>query len=150
MGYCSKCGKQIDYDAVMCYECASADLSTYTQQYDSVPEIQSTPAPQKSKAGLASAIISLVLGIISVCPAAFSYAISYVCLELETGDAFVFLLAAFLAIVAIVMGAISLILGISAILAFKKVPAGTKKPVPSLILHYLLQDKSKIKASGEI
>lgn len=154
--YCTKCGKQIDYDAIVCNECLEKErlenLSGDTNEFreeelKSEPEYREVPkyqydmteeaAPAQSGTsnprmfGFGRALTSTILGFIGWI---FSYIALIVCaVAISEEDAIA--AGIVLNLFATGLSVPSLILGIKSVIGFKsRVSKGAVKPIPSLIL----------------
>lgn len=147
--YCTRCGKQIDYDAPLCLECtAEIAAEAKTKQESAQPEVKATPVaepvvnpapqpapqptpqpqakPDTSKEGLGKAISSLILGL--CVPVLGGVALGLMLSELVGGGVF-------FALVAAALGIVSILNGVASIKTFKNVVGqGNRAPIATLIL----------------
>ncbi|MBE6595739.1 MAG: hypothetical protein E7644_08075 [Ruminococcaceae bacterium] len=125
--YCSKCGKEIDYDATVCRECQQAEAAA-------------APAPKGNPRmrGFGRALIGSILGILALVGDFLGYlvnmilmgAVSWYGASMSTARA----LANVICIFVFISGIIAVILGVCSIKAAKSTPNGHPRPVPTLIL----------------
>ena len=138
--YCSKCGKQIDYESTVCAECVakmankagesapSADVAPVVAAAPEVTHVIAASAPQANTRmlGFGKALASTILSFASIFLVIFS---------LVSIATFLFGLGIFLLLASIAAIVISIIFGIKSIKTFivaKK--AGTGTPVATLVL----------------
>ena len=129
--FCTKCGKQIDYNSTVCNECARAENSFFdaSQQYNTYPQppiVEPTPEPKKGSrmVGFGGALTSAILGEIAAAFGIIAFLFSFV-----SGDLLGF--CAFFVIGAIVMGIIAIVKGAKSIKVFRE---SSPKPIATLIL----------------
>jgi hypothetical protein len=130
--YCSKCGKEIDYDALVCRECEQAEQTASVE----------TPAGGKPRMrGFGKALTGVILSFVAVLVSAVAYFASFTEAMLkiirdyfggdpmvsDVGMTVLFVLMAVPAVLAIVFGVLS-------IKTFKSAPAGQPKPIVTLIM----------------
>lgn len=126
--YCSKCGKQIDYHAMVCNECKAAEAG-YTGGYYTAPtDTPVTPvAPVQSTrmVGFGKALAGAILGFIGMYFAVF--AITFAVLSPVAGVV--------LNIIALALGILSLVFGVQSIKTFKVLKNGPGgSPIATLVL----------------
>ena len=131
--YCSKCGKQIDYNATVCNECKSAEMGGY-YYYGAAPAAAPVPpaAPVASTrmVGFGKALAGVIVGF-------FGYIFSIVAMVSYTfpmtfGS---FAGATVFALMALVMGVLALVFGVQSIKTFKSLKNGPGgSPIATLIL----------------
>lgn len=137
--YCRKCGKQIDYDAPVCKECAEAEFfQNYGQPAPGADTTRPTPAPVGNgsvRAGFGGALTSTILG--SVAFILGIVVMSMIAATVEYGYYDASLITAGYVLTVMVMGMAipALILGIKGIKTFTYAKNhGHVKPIPSLVL----------------
>ena len=139
--YCTKCGKQINYDATVCNECAAAANGAQRVQqpvYQPQAQPQTTPSylerdrMQKPKGsvmdGFGGALSSTLMSF-------FSLLFEYITVALFANETIGVGVLVFMLLVSLVLGVIALIKGIDGIKSF--VDAGKLRkvhPIPALIL----------------
>ena len=131
--YCSKCGKEIDYDALVCRECEQAEQTALVE----TPVSGGNPRMR----GFGKALTGVILSFVAVLFSAVAYFASFTEAMLkiirdylggdpmvsDVGMAVLFVLMAIPAVLAIVFGVLS-------IKTFTSVPAGQPKPIVTLIM----------------
>ncbi len=129
--YCTKCGKQIDYDADVCNECSVAenaqqevkDESAYSPFEEAV-----APAPADADNrmfGFGKALASTIIATFNVI-----FSVITIILSVEIPEAGIVLF-----LMGVAMCALSLIFGIQSICTFKKrCKENCAKPIPALVL----------------
>ena len=148
--YCRKCGKQIDYDAHLCKECQEevinaslVEKETVVKAPEKVVVVQKPASVGSRMEGFGGALTSTILGVVA-------FILAYVALifliagfnggyydGLEGGVYFsgIFSVGVFFMILALVLGIVSLVLGIKAIKRFRRQSReGKVKPIATLIL----------------
>lgn len=137
--YCTKCGKQIDYDATVCHECAAsakepekaaaggygfADEMGYTYAPASAPQYAAAPVESTRMVGFGKALTATILGFVG-----YIFAIvAFVLFALPVG-------AIVLALMSIALGVVSLVFGVQSIGTFKRLKNGPGgSPIATLIL----------------
>ena len=120
--YCSKCGKEIDYDALVCRECAQAVPADATSRGRNNPRMR----------GFGKALTAAIVGVIGYLLAFYSFAC--VCVAGESSDEYLAIVALVLAVLSIGMAIISFVFGLKSIRLFGAVSAGTPRPIGTLIL----------------
>ncbi len=150
--YCTRCGKQIDYDAIVCNECLEkeklekdsqieTEAPKAEQEYREVPRYQYNVPEEEAEAlsdtsnprmfGFGKALTSTILGFVG-------WIVSYIALivcavAISEDDAIAAGLV--LNLLASGLSVPSLILGIKSVIGFKsRASRGAVKPIPSLIL----------------
>ena len=130
--FCTKCGKQIDYNSTVCNECVRAENSFFdaSQQYNTYPQPPIVePTPEKPKGsrmvGFGGALAAMIIGDLAIVFAIMS--IAYLMTDVIVSYAlfYVFIVGAF------VMSIFSLVLGIRAIRVFVR---SSPKPIATLVL----------------
>ena len=130
--FCTKCGKQIDYNSTVCNECARAENSFFdaSQQYNTYPQppiVEPTPESKNGSrmVGFGGALASAIIGELAFVFAFMS--IAYLMTDVIVSYAlfYVFIVGAF------VMSIFSLVLGIRAIIVFAR---SSPKPIATLVL----------------
>ena len=157
--FCTKCGKQIDYNSTVCNECVRAENSFFdaSQQYNTYPQppiVEPTPAPKKGSrmVGFGGALASAILGEIAAAFAIIALLFGFggfvdaltAAILADGAEAFgeiAFLFSdvsddllgfcAFFVIGAIVMGIIAIVKGAKSIKVFRE---SSPKPIATLIL----------------
>ena len=150
--YCTRCGKEIDYDAIVCNECLEKEKNAEAQceapraedvkaepQYQEVPRYQyAEPAPaapvysaNPRMLGFGKALTSAILGFVGWI---FSYvALVVSAVSIEYDDAII--AGVLFLLVGIGLSVPALIFGIKSITLFKSCTrVGAAKPIPTLIL----------------
>lgn len=142
--FCSKCGKQIDYDAKICNECLAAEQAANESASAPVNQVVE-PAPQQNGSvmtGFKGALTSVILSIIaSFFIGLTSGWILEAVEELETSgrvanstEGLLFAGIVF-CVIAMILSIPSIILGAKSIKVFKKEKLlGNKKPIPALVM----------------
>lgn len=122
--YCSKCGKEIDYDALVCRECEQAEQTALVE----------TPASggKPRMRGFGKALTAAIVGVIGYLLAFYSFAC--VCVAGESSDEYLAIVALVLAVLSIGMAIISFVFGLKSIRLFGAVSAGTPRPIGTLVL----------------
>ncbi len=141
--YCTRCGKQIDYDSLICKECQQELLKASVERETSSieqPRTYSTVKPRltgKVTDGIGNGIGSIIFGVVAVylsylaiVVAAIAVAESYV----NEFNAFAFL-SLFINFIAFCAEAVSVAFGVKAIKMFIDAKKQNRvKPVPTLVL----------------
>ena len=157
--FCTKCGKQIDYNSTVCNECARAENSFFdaSQQYNTYPQppiVEPTPEPKKGSrmVGFGGALASAILGEIAAAFGIIAFLFSVggfvdaltaamladgaaafeeiaFLFNFVSGDLLGF--CAFFVIGAIVMGIIAIVKGAKSIKVFRE---SSPKPIATFIL----------------
>lgn len=139
--YCRKCGKQIDYDADFCHECARQELyeslnGTAEEKSDQTTLTASNEGSIKT--GLGKAIASAILSVASIIFVMIAYIASLgAIVAYEEGFDSVALtgVAVNFSLLTVAAAVIALIFGIKSIICFRtEKKAGRKKPIPTLIM----------------
>ena len=132
--FCTKCGKQIDYNSTVCNECARAENSFFdaSQQYNTYPQppiVEPTPESKKSSrmVGFGGALTSAILGEIA---ATFGM-IPFLFIFGGVASGAILGFGIFLVIGAIVMGIIAIVKGAKSIKVFRE---SSPKPIATFIL----------------
>lgn len=125
--YCSKCGKQIDYNATVCNECNAAGGGYY--YYGTTPAATPaqpvTPVPSTRMVGFGKALTGTILGFVGIYFAAF--AMAFAVLSPVAGVV--------PNIFGITLGVLSLVFGIQSIKTFKALKNGPGgSPIATLVL----------------
>ena len=144
--FCSKCGKQIDYDAVVCNEC-SGNQSFFVEEVQK-PTVEEKPKTSRSL-GIGNAISGAVLGYIALIFSAIGMCYSIVGViafiigmtegpedPLRIGVAFLAIGVVF-GLVGLIMSIVSLKKGIASIKLAKK---SSPKPIATLVLGIVSVD----------
>ena len=144
--FCSKCGKKIDYDAVVCNEC-SGNQSFFVEEVKN-PVVEEKPKTSRSL-GIGNAISGAVLGYVAVIFSAIGmcYSIFGVIAFLvgiaEGPEDILMVGGAFLAI-GVVFGLVGLIMSIvslkKGIASIKLVKKSSPKPIATLVLGIVSVD----------
>ena len=128
--YCSKCGKQIDYHAMVCNECKAAEAAAtggyyYTSAEAGTPITPVTPVQSTRMVGFGKALAGTILGFVGIYFAAF--AMVFAMLSPVAGVV--------LNIFGLTLGILSLVFGIQSIKTFKALKNGAGgSPVATLVL----------------
>ena len=145
--YCRKCGKQIDYDADFCHECARQELyeslnGTAEEKSDQTTLTASNEGSIKT--GLGKAITSAILSVVSIIFVMIAYiaALGAIVAYEEgfysatpTNVAVLTSVAVNFSLLTVAAAVIALIFGIKSINCFRtEKKAGRKKPIPTLIM----------------
>ena len=132
--FCSKCGKQIDYNSTVCNECARAENSFFdaSQQYNTYPQppiVEPTPEPKKGSrmVGFGDALTATILGDIA---ATFGM-IPFLFIFGGVASGAILGFGIFFVIGAIVMGVIAIVKGAKSIKVFRE---SSPKPIATFIL----------------
>ena len=126
--FCSKCGKQIDYNSTVCNECARAENSFFdaAQLNNTYVAEPAHKSPNGSRmVGFGGALAAMIIGDLAIVFAIMS--IAYLMTDVIVSYAlfYVFIVGAF------VMSIFSLVLGIRAIRVFVR---SSPKPIATLVL----------------
>ena len=132
--FCTKCGKQIDYNSTVCNECARAENSFFdaSQQYntDSQPQIVE-PMPEKPKGsrmvGFGGALTAAILGYIAMAFAMIAFMLWLGVASFDEIVAYIF----FFCVSALVMSIIAIVNGAKAIKVFRE---SITRPIATLVL----------------
>ena len=125
--YCTKCGKQIDYDAEVCNECKAAETARNENDYNPFeePPIGVPTDADNRMFGFGKALASTIIAVVNLIFSFIAMAVS-----LEEPDAGIVLI-----LMGIAMFVVSLIFGIKSITTFKRrCRENCAKPIPTLIL----------------
>ncbi len=127
--YCSKCGKQIDYQATVCNECKAAEAAATGGYYyagpTGTPVTPVTPVQSTRMVGFGKALAGTILGFVGVYFAAF--AMVFAMLSPVAGVV--------LNIFGLTLGILSLVFGIQSIKTFKALKNGAGgSPIATLVL----------------
>ena len=137
--YCSKCGKEIDYDAPVCRECEQAEVQTAlvetpTAEQAIPPASGGNPRMRGFGKALAGCIVGFVATIISV----VVYLVGMVSvLNAFEGGADIARMAAilmFFELLSIVPAIIAIIMGVRSVKFFKATPSELPKPIATLVV----------------
>lgn len=127
--FCSKCGKQIDYEATVCHECRGAEKTAESGYYYAdaatyAPTEPVAPVESTRMVGFGRALTATILGFVA-------YVLSLIGLAL-----FVLPVAGLvLSTMSLAMGIVSLVLGVQSIKTFKALKNGPGgSPIATLIL----------------
>ena len=125
--YCSKCGKQIDYNATVCNECKSAEMGGY-YYYGAAPAAAPVPpaAPVASTrmVGFGKALAGTIVSFIG-----YIFSVIGMVIAIYPAGAIVLML------LALSMGVVSLVFGVQSIKTFKALKNGPGgSPIATLIL----------------
>ena len=139
--YCRKCGKQIDYDADFCHECARQELYESLNGTSEEKSDQTTLTASNEgsiKTGLGKAIASAILSVVSIIFVMIAYIAALgAMVAYEEGFDSVALtgVAVSFSLLTVAAAVIALIFGIKSINCFRtEKKAGRKKPIPTLII----------------
>ena len=132
--FCTKCGKQIDYNSTVCNECVRAENSFFdaSQQYNTYPQppiVEPTSEPKKGSrmVGFGGALTAAILGDIA---AAFGM-IPFLFIFGGVASGAILGFGVFFVIGAIVMGIIAIVKGAKSIKVFRE---SSPKPIATFIL----------------
>ena len=144
--FCSKCGKKIDYDAVVCNEC-SGNQSFFVEEVQK-PTVEEKPKTSRSL-GIGNAISGAVLGYVALIFSAIGMCYSIVgviafIIGIAEGPEDILIIGgAFLAI-GVVFGLVGLIMSIvslkKGIASIKLVKKSSPKPIATLVLGIVSVD----------
>lgn len=163
--YCTKCGKQIDYDSPICKECVDAmATSAESQQPAPVEDVWEQPVVEQTEdktlqpgesvevaapvttytasavaqpvengtnprmRGFGKALASTILGFIGYFFAVFTMAM------ISSGEEDVAIAGVVFFIMSLPLAILPFIFGLKSIGVFKSTPAGTPKPIATLIM----------------
>jgi hypothetical protein len=134
--YCSKCGKEIDYDALVCRECEQAEQQAALAEAPAEEPILTCGNTRKRGFGvaLAGCIVGFTATLISV--------IVYVAGLVSVLSAFeggadigrMAVLILFFELLAIVPAIIAIVKGVRAVKIFKATPSELPKPIATLVV----------------
>ncbi len=127
--YCSKCGKEIDYDALVCRECEQAEQTASVE----------TPAGGKPRMrGFGQALAGCIIGFVATLISVIVYVAGLVSvLSAFEGGADVGRMAVlilFFELLAIVPAIIAIVKGVRAVKIFKATPSELPKPIATLVV----------------
>ena len=132
--FCTKCGKQIDYNSTVCNECARAENSFFdaSQQYNTYPQppiVEPTSESKKGSrmVGFGGALASAILGYIAMAFALFAFMFWFGVTFVDEMVAFMF----FFCVSALVMSIIAIVNGAKAIKVFRE---SIPRPIATLVL----------------
>ncbi|MBE6595738.1 MAG: hypothetical protein E7644_08070 [Ruminococcaceae bacterium] len=134
--YCTKCGKEMDYDATVCRECQQAETAEVL-----TPIIESIdPAPRRNPRmrGFGKALASAIVGFVGMYCAVFFYIFGMVGIGIHAesgaplGTSIVSTIV--LELISLIPAVIALVFGIRSIKVFRATPADQPKPIPTLVL----------------
>jgi hypothetical protein len=129
MMYCSKCGKEIDYDALVCRECEQAEQTASVE----------TPAGGKPRMrGFGQALAGCIIGFAATLISVIVYVAGLVSvLSAFEGGADIGRMAVlilFFELLAIVPAIIAIVKGVRAVKIFKATPSELPKPIATLVV----------------
>jgi hypothetical protein len=129
MMYCSKCGKEIDYDALVCRECEQAEQTASVE----------TPAGGKPRMrgfgqALAGCIIGFAATLISVIVYVAGLGSGLSAFEGGADIGRMAVLILFFELLAIVPAIIAIVKGVRAVKIFKATPSELPKPIATLVV----------------
>jgi hypothetical protein len=127
--YCSKCGKEIDYDALVCRECEQAEQTVSVE----------TPAGGKPRMrGFGQALAGCIIGFAATLISVIVYVAGLVSvLSAFEGGADIGRMAVlilFFELLAIVPAIIAIVKGVRAVKIFKATPSELPKPIATLVV----------------
>ena len=135
--YCSKCGKEIDYDALVCRECEQAE------QKVSLVDIQPPEEPllihgNPRKRGFGKALAGVIVGFVATMVSVIIYMAGLVSLTaaIEMGQDIGGMAAGFLFSEALVIipSIIAIVFGARSVKVFKTTPPSLPKPIATLVV----------------
>ncbi len=128
--YCSKCGKEIDYDALVCRECEQAEQTASVE----MPAGGGKPRMRGFGQALAGCIIGFVATLISV--VVYMAGMVIVLNALEDGANIVRMAAILVLfeVLSIVPAIIAIVKGVRAVKIFKATPSELPKPIATLVV----------------
>ena len=138
--YCSKCGKEIDYDAPVCRECEQAEAQAQSVEVAPAAEQGTLPAsggkPRMRGFGkaLAGCIVGFIATIISV--VVYMAGMVIVLSALEDGANIVRMAAILVLfeVLSIVPAIIAVVMGVRSVKFFKATPSELPKPIATLVV----------------
>ncbi len=137
--YCSKCGKEIDYDALVCCECMQAEQQAALAEAPAEEPILTCGNTRKR--GFGVALAAVILSFVSAMCAAAVYlgtvfdAYLKILRDYFGGDVMMTSVGmAVFSVLVVVPGVLAVIFGIRSIKTFKSTPHGHPKPIATLIM----------------
>ena len=131
--YCSKCGKEIDYDALVCRECAQEEQAASVE----TPAGGGNPRMRGFGKALTGVILSFVAVLVSAVAyfASFTEAMLKIIRDYFGGDPMISGIGiAVLFVLVAVPSVLAIVLGVRSIKTFKAASAGQPKPIVTLIM----------------
>ncbi|MBQ3064494.1 MAG: hypothetical protein IJC99_06840 [Clostridia bacterium] len=125
--YCSKCGKQIDYNATVCNECSAVGGGYY--DYGTAPAAApaqpATPVPSTRMVGFGKALAGVIVGFVGIYMAVFAMIVGMIFP----------VVGVVLNMIGIALGILSLVFGVQSIKTFKALKNGPGgSPIATLVL----------------
>lgn len=124
--YCTKCGKKIDYNATVCNECKAAEAGGYYYAYHGENAATfDAPAVSTRMFGFGRALAGVIIGFVGLYVAIFSIALA----------AILPVAGVVCVLIALSMGAMSLVFGVQSIATFKALKNGPGgSPIATLVV----------------
>ena len=138
--YCSKCGKEIDYDALVCRECEQAEAQAQSVEVVPAAEQGTLPASggKPRMRGFGQALAGGIIGFVATLISVIVYVAGLVSvLSAFEGGADVGRMAVlilFFELLAIVPAIIAIVKGVRAVKIFKATPSELPKPIATLVV----------------
>lgn len=138
--YCSKCGKEIDYDAPVCRECEQAEAQAQSVEVAPAAEQGTLPASggKPRMRGFGKALAGVIVGFVATMVSVIIYMAGLVSLTtaIERGQDIGGMAAGFLFSEALVIipSIIAIVFGARSVKVFKTTPPSLPKPIATLVV----------------
>jgi hypothetical protein len=132
--YCSKCGKEIGYDALVCRECEQREARTALVEAPA-PEQTSTESEENPRMrGFGKALAGCILGFVAIIVSVVVYVVGVAALTTSPILDSAALVILFFEGMSIVPAVLAIVYGVRSIKVFRMTPAGLPKPIATLVV----------------
>jgi hypothetical protein len=136
--YCSKCGKEIGYDALVCRECEQSEARTALVEV-LAPEQTSTESEENPRMrGFGKALAGCIIGFVATIISVVVYMVGLIGImtawEAGSDIGQMTLLTLLAELLAIIPAIVAIVYGVRSIKVFKTTPTYLPKPIATLVV----------------
>lgn len=136
--YCSKCGKEIGYDALVCRECEQREARTTLVEAPAPAQTSTESEENPRMRGFGKALAGCIIGFVATIVSVIVYMVGLVSvLEAFDGGADIGRMAAiilFFELLAIIPGIMAIVYGAKSVKLFRATPKTLPKPIATLVV----------------